>query len=61
MKIDHGKDFEDMKKAVCLLLDFAVHDYEKDDNCINAVDFAMSMLRKFPNHETIAAMKENEE
>lgn len=50
--------FRDMKKAVCLLLDHAVYDTERSDECIEAVEFARAMLRRFPNDETIAAMNE---
>lgn len=52
------KEFEDMKKAVCLLLDHAVWDTERSDECIDAVAFAHAQLRKHPNAETIAAMEE---
>lgn len=52
------QDFIDMKKAVCLLLDHAVYDEEKDDATIYAVEFARNILRKFPNTATIEAMKE---
>ena len=51
-------DFAGMKKAVCLLLDHAVYDVERNDDCINAVEFARSQLRKHPNAETISAMNE---
>lgn len=51
-------DFEEMKKAVCLLLDHAVYDAERDDDCIAAVEFAHAALRKHPNAETISAMNE---
>lgn len=52
------KDFNDMKKAVCLLLDHAVYDEERSDECIHAVEFARDVLRKFPNDVTRAAMLE---
>lgn len=48
------------RKAVAMLLDHAVQDYEKGDKCIEAVDFAMSVLRKRPNDTTIEAKMENE-
>lgn len=53
------QDFQDMKKAVCLLLDHAVYDEERDDETIHAVAFARAVLRRFPNAETKAAMKES--
>ena len=52
------EEFEEMKRAVCLLLDHAIYDAEKDDDCIRAVEFAHSVLRKHPNAETIAAIRE---
>lgn len=52
------KDFKDLKKAVCLLLDHAVWDEERTDECANAVDFARNVIRRFPNKETQAAMIE---
>jgi hypothetical protein len=55
---DLMRDFNAMKRAVCLLLDHAVHDVEKNDECINAVEFARNELRKHPNQETVAAMSE---
>lgn len=55
------KDFNDMKKAVCLLLDHAVYDEERSDECIDAVEFARDMVRRFPNAETRAAMRETRE
>jgi len=46
------------RKAVAMLLDHAVQDYERDDKCIDAVEFAMSVLRDRPNNTTIEAMNE---
>ena len=45
-------------QAVARLLDHAVYDWEKDDDCIAAVSYAMAVLRENPNDETIAAMLE---
>ena len=53
-----NEEFEEMKRAVCLLLDHAVYDAEKDDDCIYAVEFAHRVLRKHPNSETVKAMNE---
>lgn len=49
------------RKAVAMMLDHAVQDYEKDDKCIEAVDLAMSVLRERPNSTTIEAMKETQQ
>ena len=52
------QELREAVKAIAMLLDSAVHDYEKDDDCIAAVDFAMSVLRRYPNADTISAMNE---
>lgn len=46
------------RKAAAMLLDSAVHDYEKDDATIDAVNYALDVLRERPNDETVASMKE---
>lgn len=51
-------DIQAAVKVIAALLDHAVHDYEKNDECIAAVDAAHALLRHFPNAETIAAMQE---
>ena len=48
----------DAAKVIAQLLDHAVYDHEKNDECIAAVAAAHAFLRHFPNAETIAAMTE---
>jgi hypothetical protein len=52
------KDEKMCRKAIAMLLDHAVIDYERDDKCIEAVEFAMNVLREKPNKKTVEAMKE---
>lgn len=51
------QNLKDAVKAIAMLLDSAIHDYEKDDETIEAVDFAMSVLRKYANDTTKLAME----
>lgn len=44
--------------VICALLDHAVYDAERNDECIAAVEAAHDFLRSHPNAATIAAMQE---
>lgn len=47
-----------MVNVIARLLDHAVSDFEKSDECIAAVDAALEILRQYPNEDTISAMME---
>lgn len=51
-------DVREAVSAISALLDHAVWDAEKSDEARAAVEQAMNVLRKYPNSETIAAMRE---
>ena len=59
--MEQTPDVQAAVKVIAALLDHAVHDYEKNDECIAAVDAAHAFLRHCPNAETIAAMQERAE
>jgi hypothetical protein len=53
-----NEEIKRARKAIAMLLDYAVHDCEKDDETIDAVEYAMNVLRERPNEETVQAMME---
>ena len=44
---------------IARLLDHAVYDEERNDECISACEDAYEFIRRFPNAETQAAMLES--
>ena len=59
--MERTPELQEAISVICALLDHAVFDAEKSDECISAVEAAHNFLRQHPNAETIAAMKEARE
>lgn len=53
-----NEELKEARRVIAALLDHAVYDVERSDDCAAAVSDAHAVMRRRPNSVTIAAMQE---